>query len=36
VAAGALEHLRMELIDYVPAYRSPAGTGVGMTFSRWQ
>jgi hypothetical protein len=35
-AAGAAEHLRMELIDYVPSYRSEAGTGVGMAFAVWQ
>lgn len=35
-AGGALEHLQMELVDYIPAYRSPAGTGVGMTFARWR
>jgi 3-O-methylgallate 3,4-dioxygenase len=34
-AGGALEHLDMHLIDYVPGYRSPAGTGVGMTFASW-
>jgi hypothetical protein len=35
-AAGALEHLQMELIDYIPAYRSPAGTGTGLAFATWQ
>lgn len=35
-AGGALEHLAMELVDYVPAYRSPAGTGVGMAFAIWR
>jgi hypothetical protein len=35
-AGGALEHLSFELVDYVPAYRSPAGTGVGMTFAVWR
>lgn len=35
-AGGALEHLSMELIDYVPSYRSKAGTGVGMTFAVWR
>ncbi len=35
-AAGALEHLDMELVDYVPVYRSPAGTGGGWGFARWQ
>jgi catalytic LigB subunit of aromatic ring-opening dioxygenase len=35
-AAGALEHLRMDVVDYVPCYRSEAGTGVGMAFALWQ
>jgi hypothetical protein len=35
-AGGAVEHLAMDLIDYVPAYRSPAGTGVGMAFAVWR
>ena len=34
-AAGALRGLRFELVDYIPAYRSPAGTGVGMAFALW-
>ena len=34
-ASGAAEHLEMELIDYVPCYRSPAGTGCGMGFATW-
>src|SRR5258706_10508516 len=34
-AGGALEGLRMELVDYVPGYRSEAGTGVGMAFAKW-
>lgn len=34
-AAGALQGLRFELVDYIPAYRSPAGTGVGMAFALW-
>jgi hypothetical protein len=33
--AGAVEHLEMELFDYVPCYRSPAGTGCAMTFAQW-
>jgi hypothetical protein len=36
VAAGAVEHLRMHLMDYVPCYRSVAGTGVGMAFAVWK
>jgi catalytic LigB subunit of aromatic ring-opening dioxygenase len=35
-AAGAVEHLEMEIVDYVPSYRSEAGTGVGMAFAMWR
>jgi hypothetical protein len=35
-AGGAAEHLRMQLIDYVPCYRSPAGTGIGTAFAVWR
>jgi hypothetical protein len=35
-AGGALEGLDFELVDYVPGYRSPAGTGCGMTFAVWR
>lgn len=34
-AAGALEGLTFELVEYIPAYRTPAGTGVGMAFALW-
>jgi hypothetical protein len=34
-AAGALEDFSPTILDYVPAYRSPAGTGCGMAFARW-
>lgn len=33
--AGAAQHLDMELFDYVPCYRSPAGTGCAMAFAQW-
>jgi AmmeMemoRadiSam system protein B len=33
--AGAVAHLQMRLIDYVPCYRSPAGTGCAMGFAQW-
>ena len=35
---GAMQHtaLAMELLDYVPVYRTPAGTGGGWAFARWQ
>ncbi|MSQ10517.1 MAG: hypothetical protein EXR52_05865 [Dehalococcoidia bacterium] len=35
-AAGALEHLPMHQLDYIPAYRSPAGTGSGLAFAYWR
>jgi 3-O-methylgallate 3,4-dioxygenase len=34
-AAGALEGLSATVVDYVPGYRSPAGTGAGMAFAYW-
>ena len=34
-AGGALGGLSFELVDYVPGYRSPAGTGCGMAFAAW-
>ena len=34
-AAGAMQDMSVKLIDYVPAYRSEAGTGCGMAFARW-
>jgi 3-O-methylgallate 3,4-dioxygenase len=34
-AAGALEHLSMEVVDYVACRRTPAGTGGGWGFARW-
>jgi len=35
--AGAMEPLAPQLIgDYIPAYRSPAGTGCGMAFAYWE
>ncbi len=36
VGAGAMEHLDMEVLDYIPAYRSIAGTGCGMGFACWK
>ncbi|MFD2415556.1 DODA-type extradiol aromatic ring-opening family dioxygenase [Amycolatopsis pigmentata] len=34
-AAGTLGGLRASIIDYVPGYRTPAGTGAGMAFVSW-
>ena len=33
---GAVENLQMELVDYVPGYRSTAGTGIGACFAVWR
>lgn len=33
---GAAESMEMTLVDYVPGYRSPAGTGCGMGFAYWR
>ena len=35
VAAGAAEGLRTQWQEYVPLYRTPAGTGCGMAFAEW-
>ncbi|MED1796718.1 hypothetical protein P4V54_29125 [Brevibacillus nitrificans] len=35
-AAGALEDKKMTLLDYIPAYRTEAGTGCGMAFAWWE
>lgn len=35
-AAGAVEHLPLAWAEYVPAYRSPAGTGTGLCFAAWR
>ncbi|MGE5791562.1 MAG: extradiol ring-cleavage dioxygenase, partial [Bacteroidota bacterium] len=35
-AAGSLEHLPLAWVEYVPAYRSPAGTGTGLCFAVWR
>jgi len=32
---GAVEPMAMTLVDYVPSYRSPAGTGCAMGFAYW-
>ena len=33
--AGAMEPMAMSVVDYVPAYRTPAGTGLAMGFAFW-
>lgn len=33
--AGASEHLALRGLEYIPAYRTPAGTGTGLCFADW-
>jgi len=33
--AGAVEHLDIQSLEYIPAYRTPAGTGTGLCFAVW-
>ena len=35
VTAGAAEHLETRWQDYIPCYRTPAGTGTGIAFAVW-
>jgi hypothetical protein len=35
-AAGALRSLRIDQIDYIPGYRTRAGTGTGLCFAVWR
>lgn len=34
--AAACTHLRFDIIDYVPGYRTPAATGTGLAFATWE
>ena len=34
--AGACEGLDLQLMEYYPAYRTPAGTGTGLCFAHWE
>ena len=34
--AGAVEHLPLNWVEYIPGYRTPAGTGTGITFAEWK
>lgn len=35
VLAGAVEHLNLDWDRYLPVFRTPAGSGIGMTFAHW-
>ena len=34
--AGAVEDIDLDWFEYVPGYRTPAGTGTGMSFATWR
>ena len=34
--AAATDHLTLQSMDYLPGYRTPAGTGTGLCFALWQ
>ncbi len=34
--ASACDDRRFDLVDYVPGYRTPAGSGTGLAFALWQ
>lgn len=34
-AAGAGAHLETKWVEYIPAWRTPAGTGIGLAFGLW-
>jgi Catalytic LigB subunit of aromatic ring-opening dioxygenase len=36
VVAGMVAHLQADCIDYLPVYRTPAGTGIGLGFMAWR
>lgn len=36
VTAGAVSHLPLQTAEYIPARRTPAGTGVGLGFAIWK
>ena len=35
-AAGALEALKLDWVEYCPGYRTHAGTGTGLCFALWR
>jgi len=34
--AGATSHLHPDFTEYIPVYRTPAGTGIGLAFMSWR
>lgn len=36
VVAGAVKHLEADYVEYIPVYRTPVGTGIGLGFMTWR
>lgn len=36
VVAGMVSHLKADFVEYLPVYRTPAGTGIGLGFMTWR
>ena len=36
LVAGVAEGIDLDWFEYVPGYRTPAGTGTGMSFATWR
>ena len=34
--AGMLPHLAIDFMEYLPVYRTPLGTGIGLAFATWE
>jgi len=34
--AGMVSHLSTDFVEYIPVYRTPAGTGIGLGFMTWR
>jgi hypothetical protein len=35
ILAAASEHFDLKWLEYIPVFRTPTGTGIGMAFGRW-
>jgi hypothetical protein len=36
VLSGAVKHLDADYVEYIPVYRTPVGTGIGLGFMTWR
>ena len=34
--AGMVPHLAIDFMEYLPVYRTPLGTGIGLAFVTWE